>query len=192
MDQAMQERQQRTHDDLYRRATNMNRTAEENELLQLAKASPPETAQYIKDTIMFRRMETLRAQDDAKRQREFERKVDPEFAQKMEALLEQQHHRQELSAEEIAQRDYWEAQPVPGPEREPLHPDELKQAQDKMLQDVERQVERLPEQSLGNPIDHAHATRKMVRDMEREPESDPLARLREHVREQEQKRERER
>ncbi|WP_083649464.1 MobA/MobL family protein [Salaquimonas pukyongi] len=127
MDAAMRDRIASYESDLYLRATNMSRTDEERELLDLARGATPEVREAINDRIMFRRLERLREEDTREREKALERLIDET---RRKALKQVQDN------EEMA-RDPG-AYPVPGPDGELLPPDELEDAIDKMIAEYEQ------------------------------------------------------
>ncbi len=111
--------------EIWVRALEMKPTQAEQDLLQLADRAPPEVSAMIKDQIMDIRMERVRSLDRERRLEELEAQIDP-------------HVREKLAALEID----WEAEPVQGPDRELLHPNELQQAQDELMREMENEQER--------------------------------------------------
>lgn len=170
-------------------------TREERELLAAARDAHPEEARVIKDYIIFKRMEYLQARENQRLQQDMAKYLAPERLQAIKDRLEEQNYvalqaaQERVIAEREAEVDVQRAKSEPvsdhrtemvqGPNGEPLHPRERDLAEEKMLDDMLREADHLPEQDLGEPIDHAHAARKMLRDFERNLDEEEQERDRE-------------
>lgn len=163
-------------------------TCEERELLAVARNSPLEEAKVIREYLVFKRMEVLQNRENERLQKDMAKYLAPERVQAMKDHIAQQEHEALLAARERAEKravaeqsnlqPEWQpptdqrAQIVQGPNDEPLHPRERDLAEERLLDDMLREVEALPEPDLGQPIDHAHAARKMLRDFELEVDNE--------------------
>lgn len=118
-------RQERSayHDDVYRRALELNRTPEENELLRMAQGGSAEMKQYIRDEIIQKRMQKVQDADHARRRAELEKSMDVAERERLASLLDKE-----------VERDL----PELGPERELRPQHEIEAARDEMLREVER------------------------------------------------------
>lgn len=106
---------------LLKRARAMDRGQAELEALDAVRNASPEARHLVEDLILQDRMQAVRDQDRA----EMVRGLDPEVREKLDAL-KQEFRDRELDL------------PVPGPDRELLHPRELDQAQEQMLENYQR------------------------------------------------------
>ena len=129
MDAARRERIERSQKDVYIRATHMNRSSEENELLDIAAQSGPQAVQSAKDIIMLRRIERIQVEDNRQLIRDFERAMEPSFKERIKAFMGTEQ-------EKVADL------PVPGPYNDPHHPEEIEEEIERMVQSYEREQER--------------------------------------------------
>lgn len=140
MDRAMRDRITRAENDVWKRAVDMKQTPSEKALLNDMRDASPEMKQAVKDMIISKRLEKVRAEDNAQRQRLLEKAMDPTLAMRMKEFAREHiapvdYHNVPLS--QVAEQEL----PVPGPDNEPRHPDEMEEAINKMLEDFEDHAE---------------------------------------------------
>jgi hypothetical protein len=119
--------------DLWLRAIAMNRSRHEDQLMKRAEAVSPEMKKLVSDQLMALRIQKLREQDDVRRLEAFEARLGPALQEPFE-----DYAREEFGA------DY----PLPGPYEELTSARELRQSQDEMIAEYQRQEpeqEREPE-----------------------------------------------
>lgn len=110
--------------DLWLRAINMNRSRHENELMKRAEAISPAMKREVSDQLMALRIQKLREQDDLRRLEAFEARLGPALQEPFEDYV-----REEFG------KDY----PLPGPYEQPTSVRELRQTQDEMLAEYQRE-----------------------------------------------------
>lgn len=114
--------------DVFRRAVNMGRTRQENELLRVAERNSPEMRKRIEDELFERRLRRVRESDDHRRLAALEKRMGPELRDHFDAYLSEEPDRDRF--------------PVPGPNYESVSPSELARAQDELVREYEREEER--------------------------------------------------
>ncbi|MBB4305536.1 hypothetical protein GGD81_004616 [Rhodobium orientis] len=120
---------------VWERAVSAAPTREERELLAMAEGATPEVKTRLKEIVITERMRRIRAEDDAERLAEFEQQMDPSLRERLEDFV---------VGSRQGEPEY--APPEPGPDYEPTSPARLQRAQEKMIEEYERdEPDREPE-----------------------------------------------
>lgn len=128
MDAALRAHLEQTQKSMYMRAADMKRTPEETQLLNEANQHGKPAVQQAKDIIMFRRMEQIQKEDNRQLRRNFEKAMEPSFKERVKAFMGPEPEHEE---------DYL----VPGPNNDPYHQWEIDDAMNRMIQDIELELE---------------------------------------------------
>ena len=128
--QEMEQRQRDYDRGVWERAVMMPRTREEHEALQLARRASPQMLRVVEERIFDARVMKVREDDIRRKERELERMMEPSLRDKVRELF-----RREEEPERVQD-------PVPGPNWELMHPEELERAQEQAREEYERERER--------------------------------------------------